>query len=178
MDIQESLKILKAWNEKTLEIDYNIVWSISHDLADVQNPVAKDIFVQGLDDSNWRWREDSISLLGFHYPLEDNVLKKIRNMLLIDPSANVRIACVYVLARRSSLPDPALLSALRSDPNHLVRESAFEAILSLAGVSYTRIKHEIKRIKMGELEPELTEIKRIVMEERIKLSEHLFDQYT
>jgi len=175
MDMEATLNMLKAWKEQSLEIDYSIVWRKAHALADAEYPAAMDFFIQGLDEPNWRWRDDCISFLGFHYFLEDDTLRKIRNLLLSDPSSNVRITAASVLGKQSSLPDPALFSAVQSDPNHLVRETAFEAILALVGVSNNTIIHEIKRIKTGEIVPSLSEVKRITKEEKINVSEHLLD---
>jgi HEAT repeat protein len=174
-DMEETLNLLMTWKEHLTEIDYSIMWRKAHALAENEFPAAKDFFVQGLNDPNWRWRDDCISFLGFHYLLENDILKKIRNLLLFDPNSNVRISAASVLGKQSSLPDPALISAIMKDSNHLVRESAFEAILALAGVSIKKINREIKRLRTGEIQAALSEVKRITEEEKINLPKHLFD---
>ena len=172
-DLVETLNFLKMWKEQTTEIDYSTVWRKAHILAEKEYPAAKDFFVQGLNDPNWRWRDDCVSFLGFHYLLEDNILGKIRNLLLLDPSSNVRISAASVLGKQSSLPDQALFSAIKNDSNHLVRESAFEAILALAGVSRKSINHEIKKLRAGEIQLSLAEVRRIAEEEKIDISKYL-----
>ena len=175
MDIEESLKILKAWQEQSLDLDYSTVWKLGHALAEAESTAAKEFFINSLDDPNWRWRDDCISFLGFHYPLDGKILSKIRNMLLSDPSSNVRISAASVLGSQSSVPDPALSSAIQSDPDHMVRETVFEAILVLAKVSNNTIKREIKRIKTEEIQPTLEEVKRVIQEENINLPDHFLD---
>lgn len=175
MDMEESLNKLKAWKEQNIGFDYNTAWRIGHILADAEFPAAMDFFIQGLDDPNWRWRDDCISFLGFHYLLEADTLRKIRNILLYDPSSNARITAASVLGKQSSLPDTALSSAVKNDSNHLVKESAFEAILVLAGVSNKTIHHEIKKIKTEGIQPNLSEVKRVIKGENINLAEDFFD---
>lgn len=176
MNMEESLNMLKAWKERSTDMDYSKAWKIGHALAEEKYPAAKDFFVQGLEDPNWRWRDDCVSFLGFHYLLEDDILERIRNLLLSDSSSNVRISSAVVLGKQSSLPDPALFSALQSDTNHFVRESAFESILKLAGIANKNINNEMNKLRAGKIQLDLFEIKRIVRQEGIQLPDHYLDQ--
>ena len=57
-----------------------------------------------------------------------------------------------------------------------MKESAFEAILVLAGVSNKTIRHEIMKSKTGGIQPGLDEVKRVINEENINLAEGMFDK--
>ena len=165
------LKKIKAWiaiPDIRREI-YVDLYEKSHLLADAQYPPAKSFFVEGLSDNRWWWRQHCISFLAFHYPLEDDIVDKIRDLLLNDPDDNVRMTAASGLGARSYLPDKGLLTAIQADPDDLVREASFTSILHLADVPYHIIFKERKRVESGEIETGIDEIMRILKDAGIDL---------
>jgi hypothetical protein len=161
-ELEKILVFIKDWKSHPFPVDYyDVIWNGCHDLAEAQYQPAKDFFVEGLDDPDWLWRQDCVAFLGFHYPLENGILEKIRKLLINDPSSDVRISAASVIGRRSIHPDQALFTALLLDPNRIVKRATFNSILSLAGVSYQRITQELEKIKKGETQPTPEELKRI-----------------
>ena len=146
------------------------LWVICHDLADASYLPAKAFFIDMLDDPRWDWRRTCISLLGFHYELDQKTLNKIRDLLINDPDDGVRIACASVLGNQVDLPEKTLVLAMINDPNELVREAAFDALLNLANVPYKIRSEKIQRIRDGLISPSLNQIK-IILSEEIKLTE-------
>jgi HEAT repeat protein len=106
-----------------------------HTLAEEQDLLALDFFVECLDDSRWDWRHDCLSCLGFHYDLPEYIVEKVRRILLTDHNAMVRSTAASVLGTQSVWGDEALVIALTSDKDDDVRRAAFEALLTLAGFS-------------------------------------------
>jgi HEAT repeat protein len=146
------------------------LWIICHNLADAGCLPAKAIFIDMLDDPRWDWRRTCVSLLGFHYKLEQKTLNKIRELLLNDPDSGVRIVSAYTLGNQAKLPEKTLISAMENDQNELVREAAFSALLNLANVPYKTRRKKIKQNRDRDVPPSLTQIKSILKEEN-KLSE-------
>jgi HEAT repeats len=174
--ILETLKELKERPSNSVDY-YDDIWRKAHGLAEAHYVPAKELFIQGLNDADWQWRGDCIRFLGFHYsPLESTVLEKIRELLIKDPEADVRIAAASVLGGRSSLPDNALLIALNSDSNWWVRISAFESLLELAGISYKIRSQELERVNSGEIKPSIEEVKRILASKNMGLSGYLEEE--
>lgn len=169
-DIQRLLDTLKAWKGGKIELDHSSAWKMAHSLAEDHYLPAMDFFIAGLNDSDWVWRQDCVQFLGFHYQLDREMVKKIRETLITDPSEEVRMSAASVLGRRSNLPDQALYHALESDPSHFVREAAFESVLGLIGIQYNAINREIKRLKAGDIQPTLDYVKQIARSENIELS--------
>jgi hypothetical protein len=143
------------------------LWEKCHELADAQYLPAMDFFIHELEDPRWDWRRESVGLLGFHYKLDQNVIDKIRKLLLNDPDSVVRSRCAAVLGNQLTSPDAVLLIALEKDSDHLVKESAFLAILDLGRVSY-KIRQKVrKKIRSGEILPDLKQLKRVFTEENV-----------
>jgi hypothetical protein len=140
------------------------LWAQWHDLADTQHQAAKEFFIERLEDSRSAWREVSISLLGFHYDLEQVVVEKIRALLTSDPVSDVRLAAAGVLGHQSKLPEKALVQALAHDSNLFVRKAAFSSLLELAEVPYKIRLNELEKIDSGEVTPNLEHVKRILLE--------------
>src|SRR4030066_1801611 len=98
MELENTLNFIKKWKTQPFPADYyDDIWRKSHDLAEAQYQPAKEVFIEGLDDPDWLWRHDCVTFLGFHYPLENEVVEKIRDLLLNDPSSDVRIAAASAL---------------------------------------------------------------------------------
>ena len=153
------------------------LWRKCHRLADAKYPPAKDFFVEKLDDKRWDWRRVSVSLLGFHYDeLEPEIVEKIRDLLINDSDSGVRIAAAYVLGHRSKLPEKTLIHALVFDLDKDVKISAFNALLSLAGVPYRSEVKVMERIRRGEIIPGLDQLKHILEDENLYSSINLVDE--
>jgi HEAT repeat protein len=133
-------------------------------LADAGYEPAKALFVEGLDDPDWSWRLDCLTNLGFHYSLapDGELMDKVRQMLLTDPSEMIRLSAPFVLANQSTWGDPALLAALQADPEPVVRRSVFDALLRMAGLSFAQSEQQIERIDRGEIEPTWEELQRVL----------------
>ncbi|GAP16104.1 protein containg HEAT repeats [Longilinea arvoryzae] len=151
------------------------LWKKCHKLVEAHYLPAKDFFIQELDDPRWNWRRESVSLLGYHYKLDQKVINKIQGLLLHDPDSGVRIACASVLGNQSKLPDIALLEALEHDANALVKESAFTAILDLAGVPFKIREYYLQKLRVGDLSPTVDQIKEILVIENINTND-IFDK--
>jgi hypothetical protein len=140
------------------------LWSSWHALADGQDPSAKEFLVERLSDARIAWREVGVSLLGFHYKLDDQILNKIRELLLHDSDSGVRISAASVLGSQGKFPEETLITALDSDPGEDVRRCAFDAHLDLAEIPWMDRRREELRIKSNEIIPDLNQIKRVLLE--------------
>jgi len=143
------------------------LWKKLHKIADAGYPLAKDFFVEKLEHPRWDWRKVCVSLLGFHYALEPRILEKIRSLLLHDPESGVRAAAASVLGHQGTLPEKSLVHALAFDSSKFVKEAAFSALLTLAGVPYKIKLREIKKIRDGEIKPSLDQIKQVLVDEKL-----------
>ena len=152
------------------------LWESWHELADAQYEPAKEFFIERLDDARSAWRTESISLLGFHYKLDDQVLEKIRALLLHDTDSGVRIVAASVLGSQGRYPEKALLHALDHDSNNLVREFAFSALLELATVPYLVKRKELRRVKSEETSASLEQVKRVLLEQNLFSQAALLDE--
>jgi hypothetical protein len=144
------------------------LWRLCHQLAAEGYQPAKDFFIRKLDDSRWDWRKVSVQLLGFHFQLDEKTIEKIRKILLSDLDSGVRIAAAGNLGKQSKFPDQTLIHALKFDPNELVREAAFSAILELSGITYKKKMRELAKVRSREINPNLDQLKRILVEENLK----------
>jgi len=161
----DSFQELKAISLKEdTQIYASGVWEEWHELADAESQPAKEFFIERLQDIRSDWREVSISLLGFHYSLEQDVLNQIRDLLISDPDSGVRIAAAAVLGHQSKLPEKSLVQALIHDSKPLVRKTAFSALLELADVPYMIRMNELEKIDSGEIHPTLDQVKRILVD--------------
>ena len=171
MNESEARKVLDEvrllWiNPSARPIELSGIWVKMHALAEAKYPLAKELFISGLDDASWDWREYCLSCLGYHYDLhlESDVLDKIRRLLLTDPEGQVRLSAAGVLGVQSTWPDGALINALRFDEDKFVRRSAFDSILKLASAPNNRIRKLNQRIESGDIQPTWNEAKQILEE--------------
>jgi HEAT repeat protein len=175
MEMNERIDGLKRhFNElkaRSLEEDAQIygsdLWGSWHDLANVQFEPAKQFFIERLQDLRWDWRRECISLLGFHYKLENEVLEKIRDLLVHDHDSGVRIAAASVLGFQGQFPEKVLINVLLHDPDNSVKESAFSALLELAHVPYLVRRKELKRVESKETQPSVDRLRQILFEEEL-----------
>jgi HEAT repeat protein len=135
-----------------------------HALAESQYTPAIPFFIAGLSDPRWDWRSDCLRALGFHYEFspESEITAQIRQILLSDPTANVRMTAAAVLGGRSKWPDKDLIHALQNDADPFVRSAAFEAALDLAGVPFPIMRQEIERLTKEKIQPTLDQLKKII----------------
>jgi HEAT repeats len=160
-----SFQELKAISLKEdIQLYASGLWEEWHELADAESQPAKEFLIERLQDLRSDWREVSISLLGFHYSLEQDILDQIRDLLVSDPDSGVRIAAAGVLGHQSKLPEKSLVQALIHDTKPLVRETAFSALLELADIPYMIRINELEKIDTGEIYPTLDQVKRILVE--------------
>jgi HEAT repeat protein len=152
------------------------IWKLCHQLAKAGFQPAKEIFVQGLDDSRWDWRRESISLLGFHYNLNEKIVEKIRHMAINDSESGVRISAVSVLGRYGKFPDKTLVQALLLDTNKYAKQAAFSALLDNAAIPYKIKMKEMARIRRGELKPTLENVKKVLEDNNFKSFARLLDE--
>ncbi len=127
----------------------------AHALAEAKYLPASAFFRSCLTDPEAEWRLSGLQALGFHYDTsaDEELLERIRYMLLTDPDMHVRIAAASILGTRSRWPDWALQSALESEPVRTVRAVVFESLLKLAGAPLTKAREAYRRIEIGEIEP-------------------------
>jgi len=169
-------KIQKLSKQPDTRIYGTGLWGICHDLAEANYPSAKEFFIKELDDPRWDWRRVSVSLLGFHYKLEPQIIEKIRELTIRDPDSGVRIASASVLGLQGKFPEETLIRSLTSDSNKRVREAAFSSLLELSGVPYKTKLKENRRVKNGEIEPSLDQIRRILTDENLSSTIKLLDE--
>lgn len=164
---------------RSLEADTSIygtgLWASWHDLAEAKYEPAKRFFIERLQDSRWDWRRASVSLLGFHYALDDEVIQTIRNLLRSDTDAGVRISAASVLGSQGRFPEKRLIEALNSDPDRLVRQTAYSALLDLAKVPYDARTMEWNKVRSGEKEPSLDQLRRVLYENGLSSSLAILD---
>ena len=108
---------------------------------------------------------------GYHYQFPPNsaITEKIRQLLLSDPDDDVRLTAASILGIRSVWLDPALMTAFRSDSEEYVRYSAFDSLLTLAGVPYLVVKRKMEGVKKGEISLTFKEVERIIVEAGIDI---------
>lgn len=140
------------------------LWMKMHSLAEARYQPAMEFFLAGLDDNNWRLRETSLSLLGFHYEFshDGEIIGKIREMLLNDPEANVRITAASILGLRSKWPEDTLIKSFSVDDNIFVKEASFLSILELIGVPKSEVMKESKKLSDKEYQPSMIELERVI----------------
>jgi hypothetical protein len=147
------------------------VWPIMHELAEAQFLPAKSLFADFLEDEDWRWREEGINLLGFHFDLENDqeILDTFRRFLESDPETSIRISAANALASQTSWPELSLFKAIEVEIDEHVRRAIFGAILSQAGLPPYRLLEEEKKLKGKANLFDLKEVKRILVSEGINL---------
>lgn len=148
-------RVIEIWEAHKDEerIPFSPVWGLMHDLAERQHEAALQFFIDGLEQEDWSWRQEFLRFVGFHYQLdpEGRVVKKIRELLMSDPSSEVRSTAAAVLGSRSRWPDQALLDTLENDPDSEVQTVAFDALLRLRGLSVLEANDQLKNVlKRGE----------------------------
>lgn len=160
-------KMVALAKEKDSRVYGTGLWKVCHKLASAQYPPAKVFFVKELDDPRWDWRKVSVSLLGFHYKLEPEILNKIRIMAINDADDGVRLAAISVIGNQGELPEPVLIHSLRTDPNQLVKEAAFSAILELCRLPYKVKLNEIQKMREEKITPDVDVIRNILARENL-----------
>lgn len=161
----EKLKLISLQSDS--QIYGSGLWEKWHKFADANYEPARIFFIELLQDTRPHWRAESISFLGFHYDLSEEVLNKIRSMLISDSDSSVRIAAASVLGEKSIFPDKALLYAISHDTNALVRETAFSSTLDLAGIPYKIRVQKMEQVESGNLIPNIKNIKSILTDNKI-----------
>jgi hypothetical protein len=167
---------MKLLDEMTMQTMLNELWvlyenpdlhasevylSKMHPLAEAKYEPAKAFFVAGLDDKRWDWRYDCLTALGFHYDLsnDDHIKEKLRYLLLHDEDDSVRSVAATSLGRCTVWPEKALFTALQTDNDPDVRESAFLSLLLHGGMPFSMYIKTVNKIQNGEIEPTLTSLK-------------------
>jgi hypothetical protein len=169
LDSFKKLKLVSM--QRDAQIHGSGLWEKWHKFADANYEPARKFFIELLRDPRPHWRAESISFLGFHYDLDEEILNKIRSLLISDTDTAVRIAAASVLGEKSIFPDKALLYALSHDANLLVRETAFSSILDLAGIPYKIRVQKMEQVEAGDLNPDIENIKHILTENKISFTE-------
>lgn len=161
-------KAKEAFHDKSISIYKKGVWKICHELAEARHPLAKSLFVEGLDDPRWSWRRESVRLLGLHYKeIDDLCLEKIQQLGLKDNDSGVRLAAMHVLGKHSTFEDKTFVQALFYEQNLLVKKAAFYSLLALSPLSSDKKAYEKKRIRTGEMEPAIDNLKSILSESNL-----------
>lgn len=167
-DYQEILEKIKVYagqpESRIYGTDY---FRLCHKLAEAHYYPAKVFFGMLMDDPRPAWRKESIRLLGFHFKLEEDLLSKIRSLAINDPDDSVRMTAVSVIGSQGKMPEQVLKKSIELDPDPFVREAAFDAILNLCGVPYKITVGEVKKVKDGLIQPNLKEIKKILLRENL-----------
>jgi hypothetical protein len=142
-----------------------------HPLAEAQYRPAKRFFSECLDDPRKWWRYDCLNALGFHYDFsaDEDIKQKLRELLLKDEDDLIRNAAALALGRYTVWPEQTLLIALQTDPDHDVKISAFYSLYRLVGLPQREHLKTRKRLKNGELEPTLEQLKMMLSEHDIDL---------
>jgi HEAT repeat protein len=155
-----------------------------HDLAEAGHIPAVEVYQSFLDDADWDWRKEGVTLLGFHYLFtpESEILQKFRQLLQTDPEVQVRLSAALALgtqlarmAQESELetkvqwPDHALVYAMQSDIDEDARYAAFDALLSSAGVPYPIVTKEVGEAEKAGIRPTLEDVRRILQDAGISL---------
>ena len=125
-----------------------------HALAEAQYEPLVSLLIDGLDSPDWAWRSACLVNLGFHYPSSfiRPIFPKLRSMLLHDEGGDgdVRMTAARVLGRHADALEASLVTALTDDPDPYVRQSAFTALLRIAGVAPKRILKIEVQLMRGE----------------------------
>jgi hypothetical protein len=176
-DMQSILdKLIIASTQPDVKLYGSGLWKLCHQLAEAKFLPALDFFILSLENPRWDWREVSVSLLGFHYDLDPQVINKIRHLLIQDPESGVRIAAASVLGKQGIYPEKTLIDALKSDPNEFVKRAAFSSLLELAGVPYKSKVKALKKVQIGEITPNLEQVRQILSEENLLSSRELLEK--
>lgn len=169
MDEQQMEQILsdiKKGHQNPFSESHEYFWKKMHGLAEAKYVPAQSFFVTCLDDPRSDWREDCLTCLGFHYQFapDSNIIVKIRQMLLNDPDAFVRLAATSILGIRSYPSDYSLIAAMQNDIDEDVRLSAFDALLTLTGLPSIIVRQQVEHAREGKVETSLEEVERIKKE--------------
>lgn len=160
---------------------HSVLYRQLHDLAEAHYEPAIPFFERCLTNTNARWREDAIRLLGFHYLdyLHGNaaLFNRLRYMLIEDPGSDVRITAAMLLREAkedADFSDWALLRALEEDPVIPVRGRAFESLMIHAGIPYATLSETMRRIDHEELDPTPPLLKQLIEEHDLELPTEKF----
>ncbi len=170
-DMQQALSEAQAAKDNVALSDAQRrrVFRNLHDLAEAEYQPAFEFLITCIDhpDAIWRWQ--SLRDIGFHYSTAPDslFLEKARALLRQDPERNVRRVAALILGLHSQWKDPALMTALASDPEPDVRAVAFASLLELAGMARCRAWKCWQQVKTGEIQPTWEEVQRRVGQEGI-----------
>jgi hypothetical protein len=135
-----------------------------HPLAEAQYVAAKPFFIACLNDKRADWRYDCLNALGFHYDLssDESVKAKLRDLLLHDEDDLIRSAAARILGLNSTWLDEALFTALESENDRSAKIAVFAALLKHGGLPGSMYLKTYAKLKNGEIEPSLSELKRLL----------------
>jgi hypothetical protein len=135
-----------------------------HPLAEAQYEAAKRFFIDCLDDERLDWRYDCLNAVGFHYDLssDESVKDKLRDLLLHDEDDLIRSASARILEINSTWLDEALFTALETESDRSVKIAVFAALLKHGGLPGSMYLKTYAKLKNGEIEPSLSELKRML----------------
>ena len=181
-DIETHYQSILARTEKASALpaaddpDHSTLYWELHHLAEAHYEPAIPFFERCLYNTNARWREDAIRLLGFHYLdyLRGNadLFNRLRHMLTEDPSSDVRMTAAMLMSEATEdtdFPDWAPLQALQEDPVIEVREAAFESLLTQTGIAYGVLRETMRRIHHEELSATPLLLKQLIEEHGLDL---------
>ena len=133
-----------------------------YELAAEKYEPAKQLFVEMLDSSDWRWRDAGLAALAQYSKPDSALMDRIRRLLAEDDEENVRVAAAAQLGADNQWPDEALRHALENDSSRRVRVAAFESALTLMGMPWPDVQSESERVESGEIEPTLSTAEDII----------------
>lgn len=118
-------------NKDVTEAEASALRRQMHTLAEFGYAPAIPLFVEGLTDPDPVWRIACLEDLGFHYPVThvQLYLSQLQALLLGDPDEDVRALTAQFIGKASTWPDMALVKALEHDPEQMVRDACFDALL-------------------------------------------------
>lgn len=119
-----------------------------HRLAEARHAATLTLLIPLLDHPDSELRLDAVQLIGFHYPLDTDVLvEKLQYMLQCDPSPWIRLALVFVMGRIPLFPVDVLETTVATDMDADVRQEALLLLLKHYGLNEEQIQKIIRILK-------------------------------